>query len=207
MNDRKIWVIEDKDKPEIVNLGESVGDPSRTHAAQSAIPRKHQPSSGRRTAVPANRQTDRPAPARPRPPAPAVHSAILLVAAYVLGPLGLVMTARGRRSGFWTAFGASTAVLATVLGAAWWAVATRGESAALLPLLTMGTALCVLAAFTVWARSLHLLLTSQRYPAKPWPAWVKNPWLVGPLGLLAPGVAWIFARRMRRAVVTAWAMK
>ena len=37
------------------------------------------------------------------------------------------------------------------------------------------------------------------------PAWVKNPWLVGPLGLLAPGVAWIFARRMRRAVVTAWA--
>jgi hypothetical protein len=202
LDDRKIWVIEDKDNLVATNLGDPIGETTRPVAPRPAAirPRREVPPSPAAAHAPA-----RPAPARPRAAKRSVHSAITLVLAYALGPLGVRLTNRGCRSGFWNTAGIVATLLLAAVGVAWWYAATRGAIASLLPLLTVGTVVGIVAAFTVWAHSLRLLLTSHRFPGRPWPGWVRNPWAAGLLSLPAPGVAWVFTRWPDRAFWTVWA--
>ena len=198
-NDERVWVIEDQERPEITSLGDAIIEAPRPNAPRPA-PRRHHRE------FPAPRPASRPASAKPRKSARPVQSAILLALGYVLGPLALLLTARGRHSGLWMAFAASTLVLTTALGASWWVIAARSGSTSLLGPLLFGSLVCVVAVFTVWARALHLLVTSRRFPGLPWPAWVRSPWMAGLLGLVAPGSAWVFTRWPQRAAWTAWAI-
>jgi len=133
-----------------------------------------------------------------------LHPAILLVLGYALGPFGIGMTRRGRRSGSLTGFTAAWTVVALLIGVAWWSVATGRGPGTLVPLLTVVTGAALLAAFMVWTRSLHLLLSADRFPGKPWPEWMRNPWAAVAMGLLAPGSAYVIARKPGRVLATVW---
>lgn len=198
MDDRKIWVIEDQGNPDITSLGDSVGETSRPVAPRPAPPRK-------RRVVTAAPQPVRTAAATPRRPARALHSAILLALGYLLGPVGLLLTARGRRSGAWAAFGAGTIVLSVVLAAGWMGVVRGGGSPALLAPMLAGSLVCIAAACAVWSRSLHLLVTSRHFQGLHWPGRVRNPWIAAVAGLVAPGASWILTRWPGRTAWTVWA--
>jgi hypothetical protein len=133
-----------------------------------------------------------------------LHSAILLALAYVLGPAAVVLTGRGRRSGMLVGVAMVCAAGALAVGGGWWSYARGEVPAVLLPLMVLAGGLVVAAAATVWSRSLHLLLTSGRFPVRPWPNWLQNPWCGLVAGLVAPGSGMALARRPRLAALTAW---
>jgi len=193
-DDRKLWVIEDNDGPEITSLGEVL-----TEAPAPAVPRP----------APTRRISPLQAPRRnvarsAAPQGPRLHSAILLALAYVLGPAALVLTERGRRSGLWVGLAVVSAGAALALAGGWWSF-LRGEvPAVLLPLLVLAGALTIAVAATVWSHALLLLLSARRFPTRPWPAWLQNPWTALATGLAAPGSAMALTRRPHLAALTAW---
>jgi len=197
MDDRKIWVIEDKESPEITSLGEAIVVAPNRPAPRPAPVRQHK-------AVQAPRPALRTTTTRTRKPMSPVRSAILLAAGYGLGPAALLLTARGRSGGPWMAALAGTTVLTAVLGVSWWAIAVRDGSPSLLGPMLAGSLVCLLMAFTIWAKALQLLVTAQRFAGQPWPTWIRSPWMAGLLGLVAPGSSWVLTRWPQRAAWTVW---
>ncbi|MCP4572366.1 MAG: hypothetical protein GY838_08465 [bacterium] len=193
-DDRKLWVIEDNEEPVITSLGDVFEEAPAPEVPRPAAVRRPTPQAAPRR--PVARQA---VAAQPR-----VHSAILLVLGYVLGPAALTLTERGRRDGLWVGLAMVTAAGLVAVVAGWWTF-LRGEApAVLLPAMVLGGVLTVATAATVWSRGLHLLLTARRFPTKPWPSWLKNPWTALATGLAAPGSALAIARRPRLAALTAW---
>ncbi len=197
MNARsRVWIIDGGDAPELTSIGDPLAEAPRP--AQPA-PRR---SPLRRPLHPAT--APRPAGAAAVRPRRALHSAMLLVLGYLLGPAGLLLSSRGRRSGAWVVLAAGWLLLTALAAVGWWAVTTGLAGANLMPWLTAATPLAVLAGFTLWARALHLLVATEPIKSHVWSPRLTRPWSAVVLGLLAPGSAQVLARRPRRAVVTLW---
>lgn len=193
-DDRKLWVIDDTEEPEITSLGESFTETTATVAPRPAPVRRAAPPTAPRRTTPRS-----PAAAEPR-----LHSAILLGLAYVLGPAALLLTRRGRRSGLLVGVAMVSLVTALAAAGGWWSLARGEMPTVMLPILVLLGGLSVFAATTVWGLALHLLLTSRRFPTRPWPAWLKNPWIALAAGIVAPGSGLALARRTRAAALVAW---
>ncbi len=195
----KVWVIDDGKRTEVTSLGEPLQPAVRPE------PRPAPPRPARRPLRPASAL--RPAAAAPRAEQPArrpMHSALLLVLAYALGPAAVLLSRRGRRSTVLVALAAGSAAAAAALAAGWWALYAGHAGVALLPWLTFGTVLETALGFTVWARGLQLVTGGERVANHPWSPRLTGPWTAALLGLAAPGSAQVLARRPGRAAATVW---
>lgn len=193
-DDRKLWVIEDNEEPVITNLGDDLQETPAPPAPRPATVRRAAPQ------IAPRRNQARPAVSR----RPRLHSAILLALAWVLGPAALALTERGRRSGLWVGLAMVCAAAAVAVAGGWWSFLHGEMPAALLPALVLAGTLIVATSASVWSRALHLLLTARRFPTKPWPDWLLNPWTALATGIAAPGSAMALVRRPRLAALTAW---
>ena len=137
-----------------------------------------------------------------------LHYAFLVALTYLLGPFALMLTERGRRSRMLCFYGA-VAGLSGIALMVWRAdLLANVQTGWGVTMLVMGTALIILAWFSIWARALLLTGQSdsvlQRVKRENFPLWLKKPWVLGGLGFLVPGLGLLLVGRIRRAVAVLW---
>ena len=194
----KTWIVEagdvldimphDKKQPATIRVNKRYQDPLQPAPAAHASP----------------------APKRRIKPAPAakskLHFAQLLALTYLIGPLAILLTPRGRQQKPIVAM-AGLAVLST---AALIAMRFGGLVRESQPgsvwiwggLLTVA----VIGGFTAWARALHLVGREGVPHLNKMPHWLRQGWAISGLGLIAPGSGMLLSGRADRAAITLWLM-
>jgi hypothetical protein len=122
------------------------------------------------------------------------------ILAYLLGPLAGFVTPAGRLSRGWT-------FLAVFSAAAW--IASSWMATPLLERVREGNPLgwaealaavvFLVTGFLAWCRG--LVLATPRRASVPQTGWTTQPWLVGTLGMIAPGLGLSIVGRSRRAAI------
>lgn len=201
---KKTWVIGIADDLEVKN-------PEREYPE---TPRYHKPLESRPAAPAASAQSARPvAKAVPRPAAEPPRSrrmqyALLVLLTYLLGPFALLLTTAGRRdrvavvAGIVAAAGLVAmamyrAQLLAMAGAGWAAIGIGLLLAAL-----------VFVVFSAWARALQVTRAPDQAArvrdGQSLPYWLRKPWVMGLLSLVAPGAGMLLAGRTWRAATVLW---
>ncbi len=195
----------DSEKLWVIDLGEEVAveaPPEQSWESRSTgmVPVK--------TVKPALRKAPRPA-ARPLkapriPLTGRLHFAVRLALTYLLGPLALPLWSGGRRSRAWTVAAAASGLILAALVWQWLPLLQLSRDGSLLLPVVMTAGLAVLAAFSCWAKALHLAFTSQTRSHTSWPQWMRSGWGVTGLGLIAPGLGLYLTGAKKRAVAAVW---
>ena len=195
--------MDDSNKLWIIDLGEEF-------AVEETI--REQPETTRsipQTPPPAKRVIRRASPppaAPPKRPARRLHFAYKLALTYLLGPFALLLWQRGRSNPLWSTASLLSGIGSIILAWQWRGLLSLAAGNPLpVPLLLL-TGITGLAAFTSWARALHLAFASGARSHTSLPAWMRTRWAVTGLGLLAPGLGLYLAGSYRRAVAALWAL-
>lgn len=196
----------DSEKLWVIDLGEEVtvetpDEKPRETRSTGMVPVK--------TPKPAASKAPRPAarlPKAPRIPLTGrLHFAVRLALTYLLGPLALPLWSGGRRSRAWTAASLTSGLTLGALVWQWRPLLQQARDGSWLLPLVLASGLAVLAAFSCWARALHLAFTSQTRSHTSWPHWMRSGWGVTGLGLIAPGLGLYLTGAKKRAVAAVWA--
>jgi len=130
--------------------------------------------------------------------------ATLAIWTYLLGPLAILLTPRGRRQ-------KSTLVLAGLSVAATLTLVVgrfgglvRPERPGLVWLWGALAAIAVIGGFTAWARAVHIIGREGIPHVNKMPHWLRRGWVVTGLGLVAPGSGLLLSGRADRAAITVW---
>ena len=217
MNDDKTWLIEAGDVLEVMTPDRKPTQPAPRPRAEVKIgnippaPASQRPALAA-TGVPIRPLTavatpGEPAPRRKKPAPPAkgkLQFAPLALLTYVLGPLALFLTPRGRRQKGWVAV-AGLAVGATALlaGLGFDGIVDASRPATVWAWLGL-VVLAVAGGFTAWARALHLIGAEGIPSVNKLPWWVRRAWTVSGLGLVAPGSGLLMSGRAGRAALVLW---
>ncbi len=133
------------------------------------------------------------------------NSLFVIIISYLLGPLGLFAIREGRRSRFWAAIAAVSAVMILSLLFGWNSILARfGEKGFVIVPLMILTSASIIVGFTVWARVVYLLGGNRALFAQNLPDPLKRPGLVGSLGFIVPGLGLLVTGHHRRAAFTIW---
>jgi hypothetical protein len=138
------------------------------------------------------------------PAKPKLHFALLLTLTYLLGPLAIVLTSRGRQEKYMVlAGGFSVAVTVALVLARFGGVvrADRPASAWLWLALTITAAIC---GFSAWARALSHVGREGVPHVNKLPHWLRRGSAISALGLVAPGSGLLLSGCGRRAATTLW---
>ena len=132
---------------------------------------------------------------------PRFSARVHLILAYMMGPLGLIITRRGRKDRFWLGAG-----IAAVPGLA--AIILKGgavKSGSPEILFWVGASL-LLAFFwlTAWARAVHFAGDEGMFITRLQPKWLCRTWVMALISLLAPGLGLQFAGRPKRGAAAFW---
>lgn len=147
-----------------------------------------------------------------RPVAPAVPEksglqfAHLAILTYLLGPLSILLTPRGRRQKKMVATGLLSVGSMLVLASLQFAGVVDPNH----PLSVWGwlalLVVAVVGGFTVWARALHFVGREGIPHASKFPSWVTRSWVISGLGFVAPGSGFLLGGRADRAAIVLWLM-
>jgi hypothetical protein len=128
-----------------------------------------------------------------------------IIFSYLLGPLGIFTTRQGRRSKFWVALAASSALMILSFLFGWNNILARlGEKGFVIIPLMLLMSMSILVGFTVWARAVYLLGGNRTLFTQNLPDPLKKPGLVGLLGFLVPGLGLLVTGHHRKAALTVW---
>ncbi len=128
-----------------------------------------------------------------------------IIISYLLGPLAIFAIRQGRRSRFWVALAAASAVMILSLLFGWNNIlAGLGEKGFVIIPLMIVASVSILAGFTAWARAVYLLGSNRALFAQNLPDQLKKPGLVGSLGFIVPGLGLLVSGHHRRAAFTVW---
>lgn len=195
-NDRKTWLIEAGDVLDVMS-------PDKKQPATAAVPVRpvDPPRPAPQTAVgePAKRRAKSPA-----PPQSNMQFALLMALTYLLGPLAILLTPRGRKHKILVTVAALSTALTVILIVSRFDGLVRADR---MDSAWLWTALVVVAAFggfTAWTRALHLLGGEGVPHVSKLPHWLRQSWAIGALGLVAPGSGMLLSGSARRTAVSIW---
>jgi hypothetical protein len=189
-NDEKIYSIE---------LGEDLALPD---------PPKEQPPISATGRVRPRSLRPRPDPA-PKPesksPSEGLHFAPLMILTWILGPFSVHLHPAHRNGRWMLAVGmisgmaglgmfAGREFILDIIGKGW----------PIWPWAAIGLAV-MMTAFSVWARTAFLACVGHRLPRHKLPSLLRKPWVVGVVGLIAPGLGLLMAGCARRGAAVIWA--
>lgn len=188
----------DNEKIYSIELGEDLAlpDPPREQRTVASI------------AKPAVRSASRPRKPQParesKPPSSELQFAPLVILSYLLGPFSVHLNpeCRGRKGLLGAGLISGMAGLGMFAGRGF-ILDLLGNGWPLWPWALVGTAVMV-TVFSVWARSLMLVVTHHRQPRHRLPALLRRPWAVGVVGLVAPGLGLLLAGCARRGAAVIW---
>lgn len=143
-----------------------------------------------------------PGPARPAGSPPPAQPALLLLAAFMLGPLSILLTAAGRGRRERRIFAAAAAAGAAAAAVVWWQAPIRYGPGDLAWLLQLGA---IAVSWGAWlaAWSLGIHLASRRCGDGPWStAGARRPVAAAGTGLLAPGLGLLLTGHPWRTIAT-----
>jgi len=135
----------------------------------------------------------------------ALHPTRTLLTLYVLGGVAPLALRVGPRKFAWAA--ASTLSLAGWATLAWyWPTVRAAMQSGRVPILPflLGLAIVHLVGTIAWTRAVLHVVRDERFKSNALPRWLRNPWITGTAGLLAPGAGLAIAGRHFRAALGFW---
>lgn len=128
----------------------------------------------------------------------------LAVLTYLLGPLAILLTPRGRRQqSALVLAGMSIMATAALVWAGFGGLVRPDHPASVWAWLAL-VGIAVGGGFTAWARAVHLLGREGLPRVNQLPYWLRRKWSVSLLGLVAPGSGMLLGGRSGLAAVTLW---
>ncbi len=196
IEDKKTWMIEagdvldtmppDKKQPETAQVNQHY----HKGPGPVATPHVTRPITRRKTQAP---------PTKSR-----LHFAQLLALTYLVGPLSILLTPRGRREKpFVVLAGISVAAAAALVLTGFGNMVQETRPASVWAWATLAT-IATLGGFTAWARALHLVGREGIPNRNKLPHWLRQGWAISGLGLIAPGSGLLLSGRADRAAITLW---
>jgi TM2 domain-containing membrane protein YozV len=206
MNDEKVWLIDPGDVLDVMRPNKKQPAPAKARRATppSGPPRPVPPRVKPLTAVTA---PTGPLPRRKTPssaPPARLQFASLTALTYLLGPISILLTPRGRGGrGTVILAGMSVGVGALLLASGFGTVVrSDSPSSAWLWLFLVGFA--IVGTFTAWARAVKLIGAEGIPSPSKLPRWMRRGWMISALGLVAPGSGQLLSGRPGRAALILW---
>jgi hypothetical protein len=191
------------DKVYVIELGEDIRDKSPPEGAEfPTLPAADKASRGLKSPA---RRRERATLRRAKPQHANLPYPLLVLLAYVTGPLAVLLTPRGRRYLPWV----SVAVGSTAAWAAVWLgreylLQWMEHGRLMVPLAISLCILVVLAGFTAWAHGILMVIRDGGRGRGRLPGWTRKPGIVGLAGLAVPGLGLLLLGRGRRSVNAFW---
>ncbi len=175
-----------KKQPATVRVNKRYNEPPRPRPQASvAEPVKHRQKS--------------PAPAKSR-----MQFAMLATLTYLLGPLAILLTPRGRAQKLMVLLAGLSVAATVVLVRERLGGLVQGDQLGSVWLWYVLVAVAVFGGFTAWARALHLIGLEGIPNVNKLPHWLRRGWAIGGLSLIAPGSGMLLSGRADRASLTVW---
>jgi len=191
---RKTWLIEAGDVLDVMA-------PVRKEPATATINRPYSPEPRPATQTPLVETVKRRAKAVP-PRKSSLHIALLIALTYVLGPLAILLTPRGRRQTPTMVLAGMSVMATLVLVLSGFGGLVRAQHAASVWVWVTLLVIAVGAGFGAWARAVHLLAREGLPHVNRLPYWLRRKWSISILGLLAPGSGLLLGGHTGRAALT-----
>ncbi|MFT5232806.1 MAG: hypothetical protein ACI9UQ_000828, partial [Candidatus Krumholzibacteriia bacterium] len=196
--DLKIWMVEAGDVLDVMPPPEKQPEIAKVNSVAR---------SGARplvTSVPVGAPKRRAAPVQQKKSQ--LHFAQLVVLTYLLGPLAMMLTPRGREEKKMVYTGLiSVAATLILLAAKFTGLVNPAHAFSVWGWIALLTT-AVVGGFTAWARALFLIGREGIPHQSKLPAWLGRSWIISALGVLAPGSGFLLSGRADRAAIVLWLM-
>jgi len=194
--DRKTWMIEPGDVLDVMTPKRKQPATVQVNKQYRSAPRPTPPASA---IEPVKRRPTVAPPAKSK-----LHFATLVALTYLLGPLAIGLTPRGRRQKGMIGLAAASALATAILVLGKFAGLVEGGRVGSVWLWGALAAIAVIGGFTVWARALHLVGREGIPHLNKMPHWLRRGRTISGLGLLAPGSGLLLSGRSDRAAIVLW---
>jgi len=195
-NDRKTWLIEAGDVLDVM-------PPNKKQPVTAVVPVRpaelSRPAPQAAVSEPVKRRAKAPTPARSN-----MQFALLMALTYVLGPLAILLTPRGRRHKVLVVAAGLSTALTMILVLSRFDGLVRDDRIASAWLWGALVAVAAVGGFSAWARALHLLGGEGVPHVNKLPHWLRQSWAIGALGLVAPGSGLLLSGGARRTAIFVW---
>jgi len=133
------------------------------------------------------------------------QSGVPLIFSYLMGPLSILATRRGRRSRFWAGLSIFSIILSFVViwmwrGVSYWS--TRENPIGAVMILVAVAA--VISGFSAWSRAIVLAGRYEGPRLRRSPGWIRSSFAAGLFGIICPGMGLFVAGRSKRAASALW---
>ncbi len=193
---RKTWMIEAGDVLEVMTPNRKQPATVQVHKQQPSAPRPTPPAPATESA---KRRLKTAAPAKPR-----MHFAMLVALTYLLGPLAIMLTPRGRQQKIMVGLAGVSVAATVILVLERFAGLSQGSGFGSAWLWLTLLVIAVIGGFTVWGRALHLVGHEGIPQVNRLPHWLRRAWAISGLGLIAPGSGLLLSGRSDRAAIALW---
>jgi len=196
--DIKTWMIEPGDVLDVMPPQEKQPDIARAQTVR--------PMSTHRVINPVRPEVIKRSVAPPKLEKSKMQFARLALLTYLLGPLSIMLTPRGRQQKKTVAVGLTSVLATAVLLTVKFSGLVKAELSFSVWAWFVLLAVALVGGFSVWARALFMIGREGIPHKSKMPAWLGHSWVISGLGLLAPGSGFLISGRADRAAIVMWLM-